>query len=233
MANFTPILIADNATLRQQKTNDFASIKLALASLVTFFNAIEYKKEGKITVIEPLTNSELIDMLSNTQILIINKMTDGNGIVVGGLKVQPDKVFEITEKPIGYDEFINALEFLKARFKNPEDLFYNTCLYDDLTRYFALDEKGKIINSTSLNKRLSSIGKVFTQNENQNAMYRFIESFFKEFKEKVVDVGCSFKRYSGGQGAETFKYILSEYISSCNPEEGTFNININRFIEVN
>lgn len=228
MADFTPILIADNAGLRASKTNDFELIKIALASVVLAFNAMTYSLEGEPTEISPLESSELSDMLFNPYKLIVNNVTNGEGITIGGLAIEHEKAFEIIAKPTGFDEFAIALEGFKDKF-NRDNPFYYTCGLNNVTTYFSIDEEGEVVNSSALTTMLSSIGKVYTTNVNQNATYNFISGLFTLFSETVVEANAPFKNFSGGTGVETFVELLKNNLETCDPQNGTFQISISRF----
>jgi hypothetical protein len=64
-----------------------------------------YSKLG----LKPLEAKDLNTLIENPKAFIIQQITHGESLNIGGLKMNPEKLFEIIEKPPGTEEFIESL----------------------------------------------------------------------------------------------------------------------------
>lgn len=56
-----------------------------------------------------LSIGEFSQLFTNLELTILNKMTNGQDVVLMGFKVKKEKAFEFIEKPRGYEALVNAV----------------------------------------------------------------------------------------------------------------------------
>lgn len=65
----------------------------------------DYSKLG----LKPLEEKDLNQIIENPKAFIVKQITHGESLSIGGLKMNPEKLFEIIEKPEGTEDFINKM----------------------------------------------------------------------------------------------------------------------------
>lgn len=93
------------------KQNDFDTEIESYSALLPLFN--EVFNAYKTTGLPELSFTEFKQLFTTLKSLIFHKMTDGNGMEMGGFKMNPETAFDIVQKPEGYQELLTAIEKAK------------------------------------------------------------------------------------------------------------------------
>jgi len=226
MANFTPILISDNASERANKQAKYNELKSALALLVTAFNAMKYMKESVLTSIDPIVTNDIDRLINNSDELIYDKMTESATPAILGLSLDKNKLFEMMEKPQNYESFKVALNSFKNLFHvdNNEGFYYTTGL-SSIKDEFIINTSGVPEFSPSLTTALSNVGKQYTKSEKQNAIYNFIKDIHDSFVENGLEKYVQVR--TGGEAVDTVRYILKNVVRTSDLRAGTFEAHFN------
>src|SRR5690606_18405172 len=70
----------------------------------------EYVDKYNRLGIGDLKGVELIELFYDTKAFISKNLTGGKKLKIGNLRVSPEKLLEIAEKPIGLDELLASIE---------------------------------------------------------------------------------------------------------------------------
>lgn len=230
MPEFEPVLIKDYPEIRQAKTNQFNAVGTALQAVVIVFNGLTFTKDGEQEDFTPLVTEEIGALLDNPVSLVVGRMTAGQGVIVGGLRLEDDKALEMLQKPAGYNELLQAIEYFKAQFKDGGQHF-RVCGLSAVPKYFVIDENDAVQFSDELTGMIGKLGKKYAVNEKQLLIYNFIKAVFDEFiNTGAVNAGCAYLHFhSGGSGTETFTTLLKNLVERCDPRTGSFELNYARF----
>ncbi|WP_269686500.1 hypothetical protein [Flavobacterium lacustre] len=74
----------------------------------------EYLNKYALLCLKPLEAKDLNPLFDNPKAFLTQQITHGESLNIGGLKMNPEKLFEIIEKPVGTDELINQIITDKA-----------------------------------------------------------------------------------------------------------------------
>jgi hypothetical protein len=69
----------------------------------------EYLDKYALLGLKPLEAKDLNQLFENPKGFLTQQITHGESLNIGGLKMNPEKLFEIIEKPTGTDELINQI----------------------------------------------------------------------------------------------------------------------------
>ena len=100
MPNFERVLLSTN---QAQINNELSGQKLSQAYFKPFVE--KYNLLG----LKPLEKKDLNPLFDNPKAFLTQQITHGESLNIGGLKMNPEKLFEIIEKPIGTDELISQI----------------------------------------------------------------------------------------------------------------------------
>lgn len=77
-----------------------------------YFQSI-VNKYKLLNIAAPLLENDLVEMMNAPKEFLVKKITEGNKLNIGGMKLEADKAFDLIEKPTGCIEFINTIENAK------------------------------------------------------------------------------------------------------------------------
>lgn len=100
MKNFEKVLLHTNDA---QINNELSGQKLSQAYFKPFVE--KYNLLG----LKPLEEKDLNPLFDNPKAFLTQQITHGESLNIGGLKMNPEKLFEIIEKPVGTDELISQI----------------------------------------------------------------------------------------------------------------------------
>jgi len=69
----------------------------------------EYVNKYALLDLKPLEAKDLNPLFENPKAFLTQQLTHGESLNIGGLKMNPEKLFEIIEKPLGTDDLINQI----------------------------------------------------------------------------------------------------------------------------
>jgi hypothetical protein len=105
MKKFEKVLLSTNEA---QIQNELSPRKLSKAYFQPFVE--KYNLLG----LKPLEEKDLNPLFDNPKAFLTQQITHGESLNIGGLKMNPEKLFEIIEKPAGTDELIRQIVTDKA-----------------------------------------------------------------------------------------------------------------------
>lgn len=150
MKPFEKKLIATNTRQIEAELNNLENRKKYFQDYLTKYDLLGLK---------PLESKDLGALFANPKAFITERITQGESLMFGGLKMNPEKVFDLIEKPTGTNELIEEIEADKTN----ENLKYQ---YISLINNFVISDNEikvcPIISETITNKF-----SLFLENENQ------------------------------------------------------------------
>lgn len=100
MKNFERVLLSTN---EGQISNELSGQRHSQAYFQPYID--KYNLLG----LKPLEEKDLNPLFDNPKAFLTQQITHGESLNIGGLKMNPEKLFEIIEKPAGTDELINQI----------------------------------------------------------------------------------------------------------------------------
>jgi hypothetical protein len=100
MENFKKVLLHTNTAQIANELGHYTPKQNYLQGYVNKYLELNLK---------PLEAKDLNDLIDNPKAFLTKQITHGESLTVGGLKMNPEKLFDIIEKPKGTDFFINEI----------------------------------------------------------------------------------------------------------------------------
>lgn len=177
----TPVLILDDSGKRTRMQSAWAQAKAAAQNIVTLYDA---------TGLDALTPSEFIELFTDTESLLYDKITGGT-LSFGGVTISKSEGLRLVQKPTGTDALLAAIKQFtqdginrKFMYDAATEISFDT---RNIDQYFVLDGSNTVQFSTTLNTQLSNIGKVYATTDKQIAMFQFIGDVVAAYYNRGLD----------------------------------------------
>jgi hypothetical protein len=115
-----------------------------------------------------VNENDLIIMFENPKEYIVDKLTAGENMQVGGLKLNKEKLFDLIEKPAGTNEIIQSIE---------KDLMDRGIREHNIwsVKNFNVNANKVVVNPEYL-ENVNTRFSLFIENENQNKAYEKLQT---------------------------------------------------------
>ena len=123
-----------------------------------------------------ITGNEFKRLVQNHASFIFDKMTNGQDVVIGGLKVNKAKAIEILEKPKGYDELQDKI----TRFQHSVPQWHHHLSHIDI------DGNSVVISQQCLDAELEA-SKIYAKTDNEKKALEIAQAIKALWEEKFAD----------------------------------------------
>lgn len=102
--------------LQERIFTDQRAISLALSEISTAQQQFQKYVDmyNKITELEPLKENDLEGFIRTPKEFLVERLMTGKSLEVGGVTLSKDKLYDIMEKPEGFDDLVSELLKLKT-----------------------------------------------------------------------------------------------------------------------
>lgn len=100
MGQFEKVLLSTEDHMISNELNQYSLPEIYFKECLKSYSELGLK---------PLEGKDLNALIENPKAFIIQQITHGESLNIGGLKMNPEKLFEIIEKPPGTEQFIEKL----------------------------------------------------------------------------------------------------------------------------
>lgn len=178
-----PIQVGKNDYNNKRTYENWELAKKEVQEAVDSYNKLGYKS---------LTGDEFTLLFVHPAGLLYDKITGGKEIELGGLPVKKEKIFDIVNKPVGYDEMVKEVNDVTGRCYrgfsvNGEHETVAAFTARDIAKYFQLID-GKTVAYTDKHEAfLADVGNVYATYEQPQAVYKFLQAVVAAFYANGLD----------------------------------------------
>lgn len=128
----------------------------------------EYMDKYSLLGLKPLETKDLNELFENPKALLTKQITHGESLNIGGLKMNPEKLFEIIEKPAGTDDLIKDI----ISDKQNQDIVSSNHWF---TNNFIIENDNKIEISPEDLEFVITKNSVYLENEKQKEALEILD----------------------------------------------------------
>lgn len=164
MKTFEKKLIATNTRQIESELNDLENRKKYFQDYLTKYDLLGLK---------PLESKDLVLLFANPKAFLTEQITQGESLMFGGLKMNPEKVFDLIEKPTGTNELIEEIETDKTN----QNLQFQ---YISLINNFVISDN-EIKVCPIIYEDITNRFSLFLENENQQEALEILDLICEKF----------------------------------------------------
>jgi hypothetical protein len=170
------ILISNNTSKYSSIIYSLEKTGEVLQEIVTTYNFL-----GLL----PLNSEDFFNLISNPAELVFDKMSNGEDISIGGLKVDKQKAIEIILKPKGYNELLAKIEEIFKRISESEYWisYKNIPVTKQNVQKFYVINNGSISINSTCNLEIKELCKLYAKSDASKQAYSLATSLISVFNE--------------------------------------------------
>lgn len=183
-----PVLIHDNADLRNTMISIWGDVVAAAQNIVDLYDA---------TGLAALTPTEFIQLLKTPDDLLFDKITGGE-LAIGGVPVIKSKAMEIIATPAGTEALKQAIDqfFVDGASKK---FFHDlekrvTFSRGDIENSLVLDGTNTVQIAAALQAKLDANGKCYATGDETTKIYQFIQNMVADYFALGLDTHFSWNK---------------------------------------